>query len=141
MVMEILLQFKDKNGRKFDEKNFLIDEEIQPPMIKLQKIINQRYSKWYLKRGQRNKLIKETGWTAKQIQNIIILKELIFGDKSYEAKIIWSEVNEHIIRHIMGLIHDKKNWVVRNRFWTNSKYVQPSLGSKYTAEITTKIGK
>ena len=103
-----------------------------------QKIIDEKNPKWAHNKGQKRKILRETKWEDKHIEKIIIFEDIIFSGTTAEGKIIWGEIHEHMVYQLSGVIQNPLVWMIRYRFWINSRYLAKTLGLKNYGESEIK---
>ena len=140
LAVDILDTFVDKKGKKFNEENFLQDQEIAPQINTIQGEIARKYPEWLNVKNQKAKLLKLSKMSLRIVDDLIIFDEKIFGNNTQEGNIIWDEILTQMLYQISGVAHNPTLWLIKNRFWINSKFAASSLGLKlkYANEKVSK---
>ena len=120
--------FRDREGRKFNDQNFLKGQNIQPFVIELEKQIRAAVPKTVKIMNNCSAVLKECVWPDHLADDFLIFKNSIFENKTEEAKLIWSEIKQNVVTHIEKMVEDPIKWTLKNRFWLNSAYVCEKLG-------------
>ena len=130
IAMDILEDLKDSKNRKFCDKQFMEDLELQSFIAKADRRIIKLFPEFANKKTERSKLFKNTLWDKKHIEQIIIFNDKVFSNTTQEGNIIWDEIRKDMVVQISGVTKNPIIWTIKNRYWINSKFAANKMGLK-----------
>ena len=114
------------------------NEEIQPRIMQMEKILAEKFPEWKNQKNQKSKLQKLSKWKKELMNELIIFNEKVFSNNTQEGNIIWNEVKENMTYQLTGIATNTIVWMIKNRFWINSKFAAASIGLKLQYKETKK---
>ena len=128
MAMQIVSQLRDQNGNSYKDTKFLQEQEFQPAIIELDKLILGSLKTTAKILYNKDKILELVKWSDTEAAGLLIFDNSIFTNKTNEAKLIWSEISENILYHVAGMIDNPISWALEHRFWMNSEIFCDALG-------------